>query len=291
MTDLDKIFAKAAEIAQKLPDNLQEAAFNRALDELLAGPQQDADTKKSRTRRQKKGTKAKSNTTDPDSYDFTDSIDRAKYPDIGATDRLADRALKVLQLANDDHGTDGLTASQIAEILTKKLRLPAKTNAVRMALQRESQTVDVRSGPNGKNLFHIMAPGDDYLANLRSGDIEPRVHRNIETAQKAAKKKTKKKVQKKAVVRKKVGSKKKNTKKPAKSKSTRLGPKAAIGKLVEAGYFSTQRQISEIQEELRHTRGHLFSVQELSPTLLRCVRDETLSRSRNDSGQYEYSEA
>jgi len=152
-----------------------------------------------------------------------------------------------------------------------------------MALQRESKTVDVRSGPGGKNIFHIMAPGEDYLESLRTGETVPKTRRKKNTAKKKAKKK--------ATVRKKAVSKKKASKKSAQRKSTALGPKAAIGKLIEADFFGSPRQISEIQDELKHNKGHTFSVQELSPALVRCIRDETLNRTRNDSGQYEYSKA
>lgn len=283
MAELDKIFAKAAEIAQKLPDNLQEAAFNRALDELLGESQSGRRAAKARSASKGKKSANEKGPAADELGDIIGLIDRTKYPDIGDTGRTADRALKVLQLANDDLGIDGLSASQIAEILTKKFRLPVKSNAVQMALQRESQTVDVGAGPGGKNLFHIMAPGDEYLANLRAGDVTPTTRK----AKKAAKKKTKKKTS----VRKKISGKKKSSKKSAKRKSSSLGPKAAIGKLIEAGYFGQARQISEIQEELKHTRGHTFSVQELSPALIRCVRDESLSRVRNESGHYEYAKA
>ena len=38
-------------------------------------------------------------------------------------------------------------------------------------------------------------------------------------------------------------------------------------------------------------KGHRYLVHELSPALVRCVRDESLSRERNEAGQYEYTEA
>ena len=71
----------------------------------------------------------------------------------------------------------------------------------------------------------------------------------------------------------------------------RPGPKAAIGQLLNSGFFRSARTISEIQEELQHRRGHGYSVQELSPALVRSVRDQSLSRERNSEGQYEYSQA
>ncbi len=288
MADLDKIFAEAAEIAKKLPENLQESAFNRALDELLAQTDHKPPAKKKAASRKQVPSKTNPGAEARKSENFLDAINRTNYPDIGDTDRVADRALKVLQLANDDLGIDGLTASQIAEILTKKFRLTANANGINMALQRESQTVDVRTGEDGKNIFHIMAPGEDYLEKLRSGEIEPRARRSSKAATKKA---VSKKTKKKTATRKKASNGKGAGKKTNKSGSKSLGPKAAISKLIDAGFFKNPRQISEIQEELKHNKGHTYSIQELSPTLLRCVRSETLSRSRSESGQYEYSEA
>ncbi len=283
MSDLDKTFAKAAEIAQKLPENLQEAAFSRALDELLEESAQRSGAKNRRSSQRGTKPKPESQKAEAESENLLGTINKTEYPDIGATARVADRALKVLQLANEDHGTDGLTARQISEILTQKFRLPVTPNAVLMALQRESQTVDVRPGPNQKKIFHIMAPGDEYLKNLRSGETETRTCHKSKTAKKKAKKKP--------TVREKAASKKQASKKATQRKSTTLGPKAAVGKLIETGFFDNPRQISEIQEELKHNKGLTFRVEKLSTPLLRYVRDETLSRSRNDSGQYEYSKA
>jgi len=120
MADLDKLFAQAADIAKKLPDNLQEAAFNRALDELLGGSTQESDARKQRASRHSKKPESKSKVNENEFDHFIDAIDRTKYPDVGSTNRIADRALKVLHLVNEGHGIDGLTASQIAEVLTKK---------------------------------------------------------------------------------------------------------------------------------------------------------------------------
>lgn len=285
MSDLEKILAKAAKIVQKLPENLQEVAFNRVLDELLDGTAKELGAKSRgnlrRGARPKPASKKAEIKTESDN--LLNAIDRTKYLDIGATDRVADQALKVLQLVNEDYDIDGLTALQISEILNKNFRLPATKKAVFIALQRESKTVNVQSGPGGKKIFHIMAPGDDYLKRLRAGEIEAQAHHGNKTAKKKAKKKS--------TVREKAVSKKKARGKTAKRKSTTLGPKAAIERLIETGFLSSPRQIAEIREELKHSKGHTFSVQELSPTLLRCVRDETLNRSRNDSGQYEYSKA
>jgi hypothetical protein len=277
--DLEKAFLEAAEIAKKLPKNLQEAGFNRAIEQLLGKESPASGRRQSREAGQaRRGEKA----GDRDISELVEAIDRTAYPDVGATTRVGDRALKVLQLAHQDHGVDGLTASEIATILSRKFRLPTKANSVLKALDRETDTVDVRSGAGASRVFHIMAPGEAYLAKLRAGENAGRERRGA--ARKTAKKAD---GQEKEGKPSKATAKKKAT---GKRVTGRPGPKAAISQLVDAGFFRTARTISEIQEELEHRRGHGYSVQELSPALVRSVRDQSLSRERNSEGQYEYSQ-
>lgn len=47
MSDLKEIFKQAAEIAQQVPENMQEAAFNRALDLLTNRAQEDQPRRRS----------------------------------------------------------------------------------------------------------------------------------------------------------------------------------------------------------------------------------------------------
>src|SRR5437867_3515817 len=126
---LAKAFKQAAAIAKQMPKHLQEAAFNRALDQLLGNPttEESAVIPIARRLRSKQ-----TGTEDKEAEGLLEKIDRTRYPDVGATNRVADRALKVLQLANDDHGVDGLSAQKIAEILTNKFRLPVSANSVNM---------------------------------------------------------------------------------------------------------------------------------------------------------------
>lgn len=278
--ELEKAFLQAAEIAKKLPKNLQEAAFNRVLDQIL-GKEKPA----SGSIRSPKGSQGRTDeqADHRDTSTLIEAIDRTAYPDVAATSRVGDRALKVLQLANQDHNVDGLTAGEIATILSRKFRLPTKVNSVLKALDRETNTVDVRSGAGVSRVFHIMAPGESYLDRLRAGGAVSRGSRN------SARRTTKKAAgsEEKATARKAAAEKKSTVKKVA----GRPGPKAAIGQLLDAGFFRSGRTISQIQEELQHRRGHGYSVQELAPALVRSIRDQSLSRERNTEGQYEYSQA
>ena len=287
MTDdeLETAMLAAGEIAKKLPPGLQEAAFHRALDHLLGQttstrprtPTQSSGAKRSR------GGEATPNPTD----ELLAALDRTAHPDVGATTRTADQALKVLQLAHDAYGVDGLTAAQVTEILSQKFRIPAKIGAVKMALQRETSTVDVCKGSNGSNVFRIMAPGDEYLTRLRNGGaaggqapaVAPKKHRASKSKPAASGDRP---MPNSAEAPKGARGKK---------NGARPGPKAAVGLLVSAGFFDQARTISQIQEELKHHKGHTYSVQELSPALVRSLRDNTLARERNGAGQYEYTRA
>lgn len=278
--ELEKAFLEAAEIAKKLPKNLQEAGFNKALEHLLG--KEAPPLGRSQSRRTARAETA----LERDISGLVDAINRTAHPDVGATARVGDRALKVLQLADQDHGVDGLTAGEIAMILSQKFRLPTKANSVLKALDRETETVDVRSGAGASKVFHIMAPGETYLERLRAGEGVGKRSRGVGKKKRAGRR-TKKSAANRAAV-KEAAAKKSTT---GKKTAGRPGPKAVLGQLLNGGFFRSARTISEIQEELQHRRGHAYSVQELAPALVRSIRDGSLSRERNSEGQYEYSQA
>lgn len=275
-----RAFVQAAEIARVVPKHLQEAAFNRALDHLLG---RTAPATGARAFEPRRGERAERRGNQDEFSGVFDSISRTKHPDVGSTTRVADRALKVLELAQQTYSVDGLTAAQIADILTKKFRLPVKVNAVNMALERETDCVDVTRNTAGVKRFHLMAPGEEYLQRLRSGEKSARQRKPAKAIRKDSNRDNAQaedpKIAKKAEV------------KPSKKSSTsRPGPKAAIGKLLASSFFKSARIITQVQEELRNNWGHQYSVQELAPALVRSLREGTLKRDRNASGQYEYTE-
>ena len=281
--EMEKAFLAAAEIAKKLPKNLQEVGFQRALDQLVGGqPVARVPLSQQRSPRADGGPKAASPTAE-----LLGKINRTAYPDMGATARVADRALKVLHLAHQDHGVDGLTAADIAEILSQKFRLPVKANSVTKALERETNTVDLRSGPGGSRMFHIMVPGEDYLKSLREGGTLPEGSR---PAKSGPRRRQARSPEAREEVTPKSPKERGKPSAPRKAKG-RPGPKASVTQLIEGGFFRSARTIAQIQEELRHRRGHSYSVQELAPALVRSVRDGSLARGRNQTGQYEYTAA
>jgi hypothetical protein len=74
----------------------------------------------------------------------------------------------------------------------------------------------------------------------------------------------------------------------AASRPRRTGPKLALTRLVESGFFTSGRSLPEIQAHLRNTVGRAYESNELSISLLRLTRDGRLQRDRNLAGQYEY---
>ena len=215
------------------------------------------------------------------------AIDRTRHVDVGETSRLADRALKVLDLALQHYSTDGLTAGEIAEILTKTFRLPAKPNAVAMALAREQSTANMSRRGN-KNVFHITQPGEQYLAKLRAGTE----HESHESPAKSTRVRKPSSTISRAAVARQLKSRAKTKpgldKQAKRANSSRLGPKAAIERLITIGFFSSARTISQVREELKHRLGYDFAVQELSISLVRLLRSNSLQRERNAANQYEY---
>jgi hypothetical protein len=70
--------------------------------------------------------------------------------------------------------------------------------------------------------------------------------------------------------------------------NARPGPKAALGVLLDERYFETDRSQSEIQRFLRESKGHEYSQNELSISLLRVVRKGILRREKDIEGHFLY---
>lgn len=80
------------------------------------------------------------------------------------------------------------------------------------------------------------------------------------------------------------------TRKPART-SASPGAYAMITQLLGDGFFKTPRTISDIVAHCGTSKGHHYKANECSPSLLRLLRDEKLTRKKNKEGQYEYSQA
>jgi len=137
--DLKELFKQAAEIAQQVPESMQEAAFNRAIDLLTGEPQSKQVDERTTTKakvRKKKHHDDKIDTGSSSVDDLLSSIDSTKHPNVTSANRVLDRSLMVLQIALRDHSVNGLTPSSIATILTDKFRINTTKYAVGMALSK-----------------------------------------------------------------------------------------------------------------------------------------------------------
>jgi len=287
--DLKELFGQAAEIAQQLPESMQEAAFNRALDLLLGKTFPEKKTRevhpKQKTVEPNQGQAAKDVCGT-----LLQQIDSTQYPGVRSATKVLDRSLMVLQIALREYSVDGLTSVEIARILTEKFRLSTSRQAVGMALKPASNLVD-RVAEGRSYRYRIMVPGEDYLTQLEEDDnddqlIAPTKKRSTRSHRKAKVTSSDSAQSADAGEPASAGSSKKTKAKPV--ASSRLGPKAAIVALIEADFFASPKTGPEVQEYLKRKRGFDLGIPQLRLAMLRLVRDGVLERDENDKGQYEY---
>jgi hypothetical protein len=91
----------------------------------------------------------------------------------------------------------------------------------------------------------------------------------------------------KAVPKAEPGSEPKKARTKAQSTS---GPGATLRQLVDNGFFKQGRRIGDIRNHCETKLALRFKSNELSPPLMRLVRDGTLQRERNAENQFEYTQ-
>ena len=69
------------------------------------------------------------------------------------------------------------------------------------------------------------------------------------------------------------------------------GAYAAVSTLYENGLFKSPQTIRSVIEHCGTAKGHHFKANQISPPLLKMLRDGKLTREKNSDNQYEYSEA
>jgi hypothetical protein len=276
---LQDVLRRASEMSKAVPEALREAAFNRAFD-VLCGGSGSASHRATKPPLARAGrsrgdaVEAREKTAD---YLLT-NLDRTSYPAVSSVPRVLDRALHLLRIARDEFEIDGLGAPEIARVLTEKFRLRASRQAVQQALDTARTYVD-KVTTNGRKTYRIMHPGERYLDSMDSQDRSA----DSKRLSKGSKRKTSKQFKKNAT------ADEPTAKTPKKKRSSgRPGPRAALNQLLNDGYFDGARRIAEIQQHLAHSRAQKYKVSELSPTLVRMIRDQVLDRNRAGDGQYEY---
>lgn len=280
--ELKEVFKKAAEIAKAVPEALQQAAFNRALDVLMEQPNNinskpnsrlHATVRNKSSRHAPQEQKAHAEDGDPTTR-LLYSIDRTSYPQILNSTRVLERALALLRAARDDFNTDGLGCAAIAKILTEKFRLRATRQAVQQALDAAGDKVDRVILSKGKNYYRIMLPGERYLDSPESMN-----HSQMVNKRRSAKAKPKTH-----------DSNRQREPKSAKPKhaSSKVSIKSMLLKLMEEGFFDEPKRIGIVREHLQHKKGFDIKITTLSPCFTRMLRDDVLDRTRASDGQYEY---
>ena len=272
--DLKELFRQAAEIAAEVPESMHDAAFNRALDLLLqkqglAAPEPD-------DRRPKRRTPPIGEPDDRDPIDLLmDRLDRTRHPEITHATKVLDSSLFLLRACRDEHDVDGLNPVQIARILTEKFRIRTAKNAVSMALSSAGDKVD-RTKKGAAYTYRLMSSGDNYLAALSDGTGTS----TRKTAAGAGRKSERR--------RKATATGEKETVSAPRRQGGRPGPKRILEGLIDDGFFSDGRATGDIQEHLEKGQGRRYKATDLSPALLRLLREEKLTRGENADGQYEY---
>lgn len=275
--DLKELFKQAADIASQVPESMQQAAFNRAVDMLTLGSTENilpaSSVSKPKVHLAKPSIKVKSSNTET-IEELLANIDSTQHPGIAAAPLVLDRALMILQIARTEHGVDGLTPPQIAKILTEKFRLNSSNPAVSMALGKATNLVNrITEGQGYK--YRIMSPGEEYLKHLSTdSDSSPRLPRS--------------KAKKSSSMKKASHTKSPTTATKPKKNGTRPGPKQFLERLIIDGFFNKHREISSIISHIQGTHAHTYKPTDLSPALIRLLRQNKLERIKSELGQYEY---
>lgn len=274
MTDnVNELIKKAAEAAKNAPDHLQEAAFNKAFDLYSSQSIGNSPSKSGKTGTRKPKAKVRDEVEIGKSDKSLNDLDRTAHPEINYNNSALINSLYLLKAAKDDLGIDGLNAGEVAEVLVDKFRCTITKRAIQYALNDAGKYVNrVKEGRTV--IYKIMSPGEDYL---ESHDSSTSTNKKSTSTKKRKSKKTQKK--------------KGNSNKNNSTNGKRIGPATAMSKLLQDGFFQTGKSISEIIEKLKHDRGRSFKSNELSPVLLRWLRNGTLTREKNSENQYEYKEA
>ena len=304
--DLGKLFARAAEIASQVPPSMQEAAFHRALDVLQAEagivvhatapptpPKQHAPSRKPAPSR-KTSPSRKPTSGEQDAYDVVSlfhDLSRDAATDVDLFETTIGKALAILRVANRELGVDGMTAPDVCRVLNEKFRYKIERRSIAKAFDALGRRVD-RKRAGTTVVFRLMSEGDKWLDDPANqgpkapGSSTQRVSRPATKASKSAASPAKAKPKRVAAS---TSSVKPSPNRAARTTgSTRSGPKGALEQLIATGYFDQPRTIGDIRASLEHDRAIRFKANELSPALVRLLRDGDLRRSKNAENQYEY---
>lgn len=283
--ELKAAFERAADIAAVFPESMQEAAFHRALAQLLGTGARPASSRAPSRRGQRQTTKTEAEApADDAAAQLIHSINRTAYPEIASATKVLDGALAVLRLASRDFNIDGLTAPEIAKVLTEKFRQRTTRQAVTQALSAAHTMVDT-GGRGRTTVYRIMQAGEDYL---EAGGSQAKQDEDGKGRPARRPRRQSRRRQPAGGGRATSASEGTSPAPRAARGGRRRGPKAVLEELIDEGFFGEPRTMVETHEQLRPKKGIRYTLQDLSPTFVRLLREGRLDRDRNASGQYEY---
>jgi hypothetical protein len=161
--DIAAVFAEAIELSAKVPGELREAAFERAVTLLT-----DQGAVPSYPRRASVRTDARSGAgraTDHDVGLLFNGMDSSAFAEVQSGAQVLDRALWILRIGREHLGLDtGISADDVSRVLTDKFRIKTSRDAVRKAFDRAPTLVDRVQVEGAAARYRIMAAGDRYLA-------------------------------------------------------------------------------------------------------------------------------
>jgi len=160
------LFATAAEIAHETPPDLHGTAFELAVNLLLEDRSQNG--RPGRPTRASALASARglppSRETGQNVPALFNTIDSSSYPQVHSGEKALDRALWVLRIGREALDLNaGLTAEDVASVLTNKFRVRTTRDSVRMAFDRAPTLVDRVQNDSDAASYRIMTAGDSYL--------------------------------------------------------------------------------------------------------------------------------
>ncbi len=163
--DYKQLVAQAVELVDGVEEPYKGLAFQVILQHLITESRPESIEPPTKVGRRVSREEEK----DPTGVFMDRAVDASAYtPLFFARGRLVEKSLAVLLLARDELGIDGMTASQIAEVLTKKFRVPmVHARNISRDLSRRTEYVSrVRTAEGYKYL--LMLGGEKHLAGTLS---------------------------------------------------------------------------------------------------------------------------
>lgn len=287
---MQELFKEAAKIAAVVPESMQEAAFHRALDLLTGNTPTAAKPTATPSRASKTRTVGGGEDAGPPEGDRVarvTAISRDDAPEVDQETSVQGRSIALLVAAGREADVDGLTAPEIAKVLTEKFRHRTTRQAVQQAMDTAGNMVDRQKSASGAAVYRVMKAGSDWLA--KPADERTAASKGARSGRRPSPKKASASPPAKTASPKTTSSTEKKAASTMRSSSAgrKTGPKAVLEALISDGYFSEPRGMADIKHHIRDQKAISFEASDLSPTLIRLLREGKLKRSKAEK-QYVY---